>query len=153
MNRFCPNLSNPQVKQEFTELVQAVGEDAAYFLWDKNNGYHLDKAPNGADSKLFNDLVKYYEGDRTKALQIKSRVYSDAFKEWFGDWQSEDKTNVSKVVDKMENRRSCGMVRNGNLTHLNWIQKTSVVDIKYTQTWLSDGLQIEGTRLQNIMVG
>lgn len=100
MNRFCPNLSNPQVKQEFTELVQAVGEDAAYFLWDKNNGYHLDKAPNGADSKLFNDLVKYYEGDRTKALQIKSRVYSDAFKEWFGDWQSEDKTNVSKVVDK-----------------------------------------------------
>ena len=37
MNRFCPNLSNPQVKQEFAELVQAVGEDAAYFLWDKNN--------------------------------------------------------------------------------------------------------------------
>lgn len=86
MNRFCPNLSNPQVKQEFSELVQAVGENEAYFLWDKNNGYALDKAPNGADSKLFNDLVKYCEGDRIKALQIKSRVYSDAFKEWFGDW-------------------------------------------------------------------
>lgn len=35
MNAFCPNLSNPQVKQEFEELVQAVGEDAAYFLWNK----------------------------------------------------------------------------------------------------------------------
>lgn len=86
MNRFCPDLSNPQVKQEFSELVQAVGENEAYFLWDKNNGYALDKAPNGADSKLFNDLVEHYEGDRIKALQIKSKVYSDAFKEWFGDW-------------------------------------------------------------------
>jgi hypothetical protein len=27
-------------------------------------------------------------------------MYSDAFKDWFGDWQSEDKTNVSKVVDE-----------------------------------------------------
>lgn len=86
MNAFCPNLSNPQVKQEFAELVQAVGEDAAYFLWDKNNGYHLDKAPNGADSKLFSDFLTYYEGNRQEAIKAKSRIYSDAFKEQFGDW-------------------------------------------------------------------
>ena len=48
---FCPNFSNKQVKQEFDELVQAVGEDMAYLLWDRNNGYALDKAPNGADSR------------------------------------------------------------------------------------------------------
>ena len=48
---FCPNFSNKQVKQEFEELVQAVGEDMAYLLWDRNNGYALDKAPNGADSR------------------------------------------------------------------------------------------------------
>ena len=61
---FCPNFSNKQVKQEFEELVQAVGEDMAYLLWDRNNGYALDKAPNGADSRLFKDLLDYYEGDR-----------------------------------------------------------------------------------------
>jgi len=61
---FCPNFSNKQVKQEFDELVQAVGEDMAYLLWDRNNGYALDKAPNGADSRLFERLLDYYEGDR-----------------------------------------------------------------------------------------
>lgn len=97
---FCPNFSNKQVKQEFEELVQAVGEDMAYLLWDRNNGYALDKAPNGADSRLFKALLDYYEGDRQKALQIKGKVYLQQFKDWFGDWQSEDKTNVSKVTDE-----------------------------------------------------
>ena len=46
----CPNLNNPQVKQEFEELVNAVGEVAAYDIWSKNNGNAIDKAPNGAES-------------------------------------------------------------------------------------------------------
>ena len=100
MNAFCPNLSNPQIKQEFAELVQAVGEDAAYYFWNANNGYSLESAPNGAPSKLFNDLLDYYNGDRQKALETKAKTYTDEFKAWFGDWQSEDKTNVSKVVDE-----------------------------------------------------
>lgn len=100
MNAFCPNLSNPQIKQEFAELVQAVGEDAAYYFWNANSGYSLESAPNGAPSKLFNDLLDYYNGDRQKALETKAKTYTDEFKDWFGDWQSEDKTNVSKVVDE-----------------------------------------------------
>lgn len=83
---FCPNFSNKQVKQEFEELVQAVGEDMAYLLWDRNNGYALDKAPNGADSRLFKDLLDYYEGDRIKTLQAKGKVYLQQFKDQFGDW-------------------------------------------------------------------
>lgn len=100
MNAFCPNLSNKQVKKEFDELVGIFGEDVAYFLWDKNNGYSLDRAPNGAPSQLFSTLLDYYEGDRDKTFIIKSKVYFRPFKDWFGDWQSEDKTNVSKVVDE-----------------------------------------------------
>ena len=100
MNAFCPNLSNPQIKQEFAELVQAVGEDAAYYLWNANNGYSLESAPNGAPSKLFSDLLNYYNGDRQKAIETKAKIYTDEFKDWFGDWQSDDKTNVSKVVDE-----------------------------------------------------
>ena len=83
MNAFCPNLSNPQVKSEFEELVQAVGEDAAYFLWNKNNGYSLESAPNGAPSRLFKDLVDYYSGDREKALQTKGKTYLQQFKDTY----------------------------------------------------------------------
>ena len=68
MNANCPNFSNKQVKKEFDELVDVFGEDTAYFLWDKNEGYSLDKAPNGADSSLFLSLMDKYQGDRRKSL-------------------------------------------------------------------------------------
>lgn len=38
MTPFCPNFSNEQVKQEFDELTNLVGEDLAYYLWDKYEG-------------------------------------------------------------------------------------------------------------------
>lgn len=96
MNIKCPNKTLP----EWKELVEAVGENSAYYLWDQNNGYGLDRAPNGAPSKLFSDLLSHYNGDRNAAIAAKAKVYSEAFKNWFGDWLSEDKTNVSKVVDE-----------------------------------------------------
>ena len=85
MNLFCPNLSNPEVKKEFDELIDLFGENMAYYLWDKNKGYGLDKAPNGAESKLFNTLLDYF-GDRTQALIAKKKVYTYEFFNWFGDW-------------------------------------------------------------------
>lgn len=99
MKEICPNLHNKQVAKEFGELKDLFGEDTAYLLWSKNNGYSIDKAPNGADSILFQSLL-----DRTKnrqqALIEKAKIYSDNFFKWFGDWTSGDNTNVSKVVDK-----------------------------------------------------
>lgn len=92
----CPNKTLP----EWKELVEAVGENNAHYLQDQNNGYGLDKAPNGEPSKLFSDLLSHYNGDEVQAIQAKAKVYSEAFKNWFGDWLSTDKTNVSKVVDE-----------------------------------------------------
>ena len=92
----CPNKTLP----EWKELVEVVGENQAYYLWDQNNGYSLDKAPNGQPSKLFSDILSLYQGDRKAAIQAKAKVYSEAFRNWFGDWLAEDKTNVSKVVDE-----------------------------------------------------
>ena len=100
MKEICPNLHNKQVAKEFGELKDLFGEDTAYLLWSKNNGYSIDKAPNGADSILFGELLHIANGDRTQALILKAKVYSDEFFKWFGDWTSEDKENVSKVVDK-----------------------------------------------------
>tara|TARA_R110002074_G_scaffold104413_2_gene225450 strand:- start:4108 stop:15231 length:11124 start_codon:yes stop_codon:yes gene_type:complete len=35
---FCPNFSNPKVKQEFGKLTKKHGENLAYYLWDKYQG-------------------------------------------------------------------------------------------------------------------
>lgn len=100
MKIICPNLKNKEVAREFEELKNATSEAAAYHIWSQNNGNGIDKAPNGEPSKLFSDLLEHYNGDRIAAIQAKARTYSKSFKEWFGDWQSEDKANVSKVVDE-----------------------------------------------------
>lgn len=100
MKEICPNLHNKQVAKEFGELKDLFGEKAAHLLWSRNNGYSIDKAPNGADSMLFGELLELSEGRRVHALILKARTYSDEFFKWFGDWTSNDKANVSKVVDK-----------------------------------------------------
>lgn len=86
----CPNLSNPQIRQEFEELKNQFGEPMAYLLWDRNGGYHLDKAPNGESSKLFNDLLDFTK-DRQLTLATKAKTLSNKFKDWFGNSQVVDK--------------------------------------------------------------
>lgn len=104
----CPNLSNPDVAREFNELVEATSEKAAYAIWSLNNGNAIDKAPNGAQSKLFEDLLNYFDGDRTRAIKAKANTFGKPFMDWFGDWvganavYDEDGNRideVSKVVD------------------------------------------------------
>lgn len=83
----CPNLKNPDVAREFEELRNATTSDAAaYRIWSLNGGNHIDKAPNGAESILFKTLLEYYNGDRTKAIRAKAKLYSNSFLNWFGDW-------------------------------------------------------------------
>ena len=93
---YCPNKNLP----EWKELVQVVGELKAYYLWDQNNGNPIDKTPDGKDSKLFNDLLELYNNDRSLAIEAKANVYSEVFRNRFGDWLNVDKANVSKAVDE-----------------------------------------------------
>ena len=104
----CPNFNNPDITREFNELKDAVGEKAAYAIWSLNNGNAIDKAPNGAESKLFQDLLQHFNGDRVKAIRAKAKTYGASFMRWFGDWIGanavyDDEGNrvdeVSKVVD------------------------------------------------------
>lgn len=105
--KICPNLSSPEVAKEFNELVEAVGEKAAYQIWSLNNGNNIDKAPNGEPSILFQELLTLLHNDRKKAIQAKARLYTKNFISWFGDWTGEYEdqngnkpyTEVSKVVD------------------------------------------------------
>jgi hypothetical protein len=38
MNGICPNFSDPKIAEDFNKLVIIVGEDPAYYLWDKYLG-------------------------------------------------------------------------------------------------------------------
>lgn len=83
----CLNIKNPEVAALLKEYTEILGsENAAYYVLSENNGYGLDKAPNGEPSKLFSDLLEHYNGDRVAAIQAKARTYSESFKGWFGDW-------------------------------------------------------------------
>lgn len=122
---FCPNYKNREVFDQFNQIVESLGGkrmteeefrsvdlrnqrsgsdfvamDTAYKIWNLNNGNPLTETPNGQQSKLYAELVKAFDGDVLKATKAKAQVYSEYFREWFGDWLSEDKSNVSKVVDE-----------------------------------------------------
>lgn len=83
----CLNIKDPEVAKLLQEYTDILGSyNAAYYVISENNGYGLDKAPNGEPSKLYNDLLSIYNNDHSMAIRAKSMVYSDSFKNWFGDW-------------------------------------------------------------------
>lgn len=104
----CPNLANPEVKQEFNELVSVLGEKAAYAAWALNDGNMIDRAPNGAPSILFQSLLSKNKNDRTAAICEKAEIYKKSFNSWFtklGDEAKELFTDangepLTEVLDK-----------------------------------------------------
>lgn len=51
----CALDNKPEVRQEIQSLADKIGRDydTARIIYECNNGYNLDKAPNGAKSKLY----------------------------------------------------------------------------------------------------
>lgn len=51
----CALDNKPEVRQEIQSLADKIGRDydTARIIYERNNGYSLDKAPNGAKSKLY----------------------------------------------------------------------------------------------------
>ena len=98
----CALDNKPEVRQEIQSLADKIGKDydTARIIYECNNGYSLDKAPNGAKSKLYYTLLEHYNGDEKKALTAKAKTYLQPFFDWFGDWTDPEATDVSKVVDE-----------------------------------------------------
>lgn len=75
----CLNTKNKEVAallQEYTDILGS--ENAAYYVLSENNGYGLDKAPDGEPSRLFTDLMEYHGGNETNAIQdMISMSYGD----------------------------------------------------------------------------
>ena len=110
MKEICPNLRNKQVAKEFGELEQLFGKTAASLLWSRNNGYSIDKAPNGADSILFQSLLDITK-NRQQALIEKAKIYSDNFLKWFGDWEkaaNANRVSLGKEIPNTDEYSKCG---------------------------------------------
>lgn len=88
----CPNLSNPQIRKDFFELEAVVGENLAYYFWDINNGYSIDKDSKGNRNQLFVDVLDS-TGDRTKAIQIAAVALGEKYQQFAKNLTSERKTN------------------------------------------------------------
>ena len=109
----CLNIKKPEVAALLEEYTKALGsEEAAYYVLSENDGLPLDRVPvrdsstgESNSSKLFNDLLEYYKGDKQKAIVTKSQIYTDSFKQEFGDWNlftgvSEDVLRQVELVFK-----------------------------------------------------
>jgi hypothetical protein len=59
----------PEIREEIQQLADNIGADydTARIIYETNNGHGLDKAPNGAESKLYSDLLSHYNGDVKQA--------------------------------------------------------------------------------------
>lgn len=82
----CLNINIKEVKAALDELTNVLGDaDAAYYIISENNGYAIDQAPNGAQSKLFSDLLDHYNGNREQAIKSKVKAFTDEYKAQLGD--------------------------------------------------------------------
>ena len=129
----CPNLGDPNIAEQFNELVDSVGERAAYALWNKNKGYPLDFNPKGEKSNLFEELKKV-TGDRNNAIYHKSRIYTNSFLSKM-DWLSD---NIEPTLNFIGDAASY-LAKNGKVVFFS-LTKAYKVGRKKNKTRL-DGLK------------
>lgn len=81
----CIYNPSPEQLNALDKYASVLGsEEAAYYVLSQNNGFTLDKTPNGEDSDLYNDLVNNLGEDQ--AIRAKSMLYTSNFLEANGDW-------------------------------------------------------------------
>lgn len=80
-------------------------EEAAYYVLSQNNGFPLDKTPQGEDSDLYNDLVNHY-GNEEEAIRTKAMLYTNRYLEANGDWTIGDFFDPSQIDSKNEPKLS-----------------------------------------------
>ena len=79
MANICDLKSNPKIQQRVADLSKLIGESAATAAIFGNNGYPINKTPDGKQSILYQELLDFY-GDIQKASYLKSQIYaSDKF--------------------------------------------------------------------------
>lgn len=91
-------LKNKENKALLKKYARIVGsEGAAYYLLAANNGFELDKTPNGENSALFNALLQKHTGDFAAAVLDKAVAYLPDYIQKHGDWTEGKGNNVDSL--------------------------------------------------------
>ena len=77
---FCPNLSDPNIKEQFTKLENAL-PDYAYYLWDKYQGEVPAKYYNIPSNEVSQEVSERIMGSRTLTPQeVAERIVQEDIK-------------------------------------------------------------------------
>lgn len=103
MQTFCPNLNNKNIKAEFEELKNVLGEDIAYLLWHKTEGEGLGNHPGLSDSEEFQTALNQNEGDRSATIQsLAQQILQNSEPYVDEDQNQNDNSSISSVVQSSE---------------------------------------------------
>lgn len=119
MINFCPLYKNKEVFDKFNKMIEAFGGkamteeefksgelrmqrsgldlssvEAAYTIYDLNNGHFLDEAPNGSKSVLYEQLLQLGNYDEQFAIREKSDIYTEEFRKKYGDWLQDENIKI-----------------------------------------------------------
>lgn len=109
---YCPNFSLPTVKQEFNTLSNIVGEDYAYYLWNKNKGLPLnleEKDGKEVTNNLYNNLLNAFNGDIVKATYSFIIPNSSAFKKANKGYDKMSPLDKANAIHKFINSSEKGI--------------------------------------------
>ena len=160
---FCPYYKDKEVFEQFNQIITALGGkpmseeefksrelrnqrsgldysamEAAYRMWELNNGHSYDKAPNGEDSIIFQSLLRKNNNDVNAAIRAKSAIYTKNFADKYGDWLGLNNENeIATILKKAKANGTFMKAPNGkptNLTERQWLQ----VRTKAFKEWFGD---------------
>ena len=160
---FCPYYKDKEVFEQFNQIITALGGkpmskeefksralrnqrsgldysamEAAYRMWELNNGHSYDKAPNGEDSIIFQSLLRKNNNDVNAAIRAKSAIYTKNFADKYGDWLGLNNENeIATILKEAKADGTFMKAPNGkptNLTEKQWLQ----VRTKAFKDWFGD---------------
>ena len=72
----CLRTELPEIKAQLKKYTDILGSyDAAYYVLSENNGYAIDQAPDGAQSTVFLQYLKQFNGNRELAIKAMIQHY------------------------------------------------------------------------------
>ena len=95
MTTFCPNFSNKQVKREFNQLVETVGENIAYYLWDKYEGDY---------NQASQEAQLYTNDGNLLTEETRMQLLSDGLENIRFFFKGRLQRNVNEIIQFLKNR-------------------------------------------------
>jgi hypothetical protein len=133
----CPNFSNPQISKQFYDLAGVVGEDFAYFLWNKNGGLPLSLKvdPNNPQeviaNSLYESLDSKFNGDFTKTTLGTALTFSSTFKKANPKFDKLSSDQQNKIVNDYLNNLNVSLEDSAQ----NYIKKANRINKTFKRAY------------------